>query len=65
MESPRSESSNESDDRRVEFEKGRVVYLPNNMPDERVRELRSSRTDLEFYHRYNAGDICLGPGEDH
>ncbi|EFX78909.1 hypothetical protein DAPPUDRAFT_245640 [Daphnia pulex] len=58
MESPRSESSNESDDRRVEFEDGRVVYLPNNMPDERVRELRSSRQDLEFYQRYNAGDIA-------
>jgi hypothetical protein len=45
MESPsRSESSTESADiRRVEFEDGRVVHLPNNMPDERVREVRSSQ----------------------
>ncbi|EFX74954.1 hypothetical protein DAPPUDRAFT_108399 [Daphnia pulex] len=67
MESPsRSESSTESADiRRVEFEDGRVVHLPNNMPDKRVREVRSSQQDLQFYHRYNAGDVCLGPGEDH
>jgi hypothetical protein len=60
-----SESSNKSVDRRVEFEDGRVVYLPNNMPEERVRELRQNQQDLAFNHRYNAGDICLGPREDH
>ncbi|EFX64460.1 hypothetical protein DAPPUDRAFT_118154 [Daphnia pulex] len=60
-----SESSNESVDRRVEFEDGWVVYLPNNMPGQRIRELRQNQLDLAFYHRYNAGDICLGPREDH
>jgi hypothetical protein len=50
MESPsRSESSTESAGiRRVELEHGRVVHLPNNMPDERVREVRSSQQDLQF-----------------
>jgi hypothetical protein len=67
MDSPsRSESSTDSADiRRVEFEDGRVVHLPNRMPEERVMEVRSSQQDLQFYHRYNAGDVCLGPGEDH
>jgi hypothetical protein len=67
MESPsRSESSTDSADiRRVEFEDGRVVHLPNRMPEERVMDVRSGQQDLQFYHRYNAGDVCLGPGEDH
>lgn len=58
-------SPSESVDRRIEFNDGHVVFLPNEMEDHRVRQILSSSNDLMFYHRYNAGDICLGPGEDH
>ena len=51
--------------RRVEFEDGRVVHLPNEMSDERVLEVLDNNEELEFYHRYDAGDIVLERGEHH
>jgi hypothetical protein len=52
MDSPsRSEISTEGADiRRVEFVDGRVVHLPNRMPEERVMlEVRSSQQDLQLH----------------
>ena len=51
--------------RRVEFEDGRVVHLPNEMNDERVLEVLDNNEELQFYHRYDAGDIVLQRGEHH
>ena len=51
--------------RRVEFEDGRVVHLPNEMSDERVLEVLDNNEELQFYHRYDVGDIVLQRGEHH
>ena len=51
--------------RRVEFEDGRVVHLLNEMSDERVLEVLDNNEELQFYHRYDAGDIVLQRGEHH
>ena len=51
--------------RRVEFEDGRVVHLPNEMSDERVLEVLDNNEELQFYHRYDAGDIVLQRGGHH
>jgi hypothetical protein len=51
--------------RRVKFEDGRVVHLPNEMSDERVLEVLDNNEELQFYHRYDAGDIVLQRGEHH
>ena len=44
---------------------GRLVYLPNAMPDERVREVLQNPVEFEFYRRYNASDVELEENEDY
>jgi hypothetical protein len=51
--------------RRVEFEDGRVFHLLNEMSNERVLEILDNNEELQFYHRYDAGDIVLRRGEHH